>query len=150
MAAHVAMAPQVPGIGRMLADAARAGGRFHTFNHDAAVRHAARPVEQIVSELRSFAASRDLPVVTNYRNILFDVLVHGQDVAIPLGLPRDMPLDAASAGAERVWTMGWPFWARRGLEGFGCGPPTSSGPPGRAGGAGRWRCCCSSPLLAAR
>ena len=38
VAAHVAMAPQVPGIGRMLADAARAGGRFHTFNHDAAVR----------------------------------------------------------------------------------------------------------------
>ena len=57
-------------------------------------------------------------MVTNYRNILFDVLVHGQDVAIPLGLPRDMPLDAASAGAERVWTMGWPFWARRRLRGL--------------------------------
>ena len=118
VAAHVAMAPQVPGIGTMLADAARASGRFNTFNQNAAVRHAARPVEQIVSELRSFAASRDLPVVTNYRNILFDVLVHGQDVAIPLGLPQDMPLDAASAGAERVWTMGWPFWARRRLRGL--------------------------------
>jgi uncharacterized protein (TIGR03083 family) len=117
VAAHVAMAPQVPGIGSMLADAARAGGRFNTLNHDVAVRHAARPTEQIVSELREFAASRKLPVVTNYRNILFDVLVHGQDVAIPLGLPRDMPLDAASAGAERVWTMGWPFWARRRLRG---------------------------------
>jgi uncharacterized protein (TIGR03083 family) len=116
VAAHVAMAPQVPGIGSMLADAARAGGRFHTFNHDAAVRHAARPREQIVDELRQFAASRKLPVVTNYRNILFDVLVHGQDIAIPLGLPREMPIDAAAAGAERVWTMGWPFWARRRLR----------------------------------
>ena len=116
VAAHVAMAPQVPGIGSMLADAARARGRFHTFNQNAAVRHAARPTEQIVSELREFAASRRLPVVTNYRNILFDVLVHGQDIAIPLGLPRDMPIDAASAGAERVWTMGWPFWARRRLR----------------------------------
>jgi uncharacterized protein (TIGR03083 family) len=117
VAAHVAMAPQVPGIGSMLADAARAGGRFHTFNHDAAVRHAARPTEQIVSELREFAGSRKLPVVTNYRNIVFDVLVHGQDIAIPLGLTRDMPVDAARAGADRIWTMGWPFWARRRLRG---------------------------------
>ena len=117
VAAHVAMAPQVPGIGSMLADAARAGGRFHTFNHDAAVRHAARPAEQIVSELREFAGSRKLPVVTNYRNIVFDVLVHGQDIAIPLGLTRDMPVDAAHAGADRIWTMGWPFWARRRLRG---------------------------------
>ena len=117
VAAHVAMAPQVPGIGSMLADAARAGGRFHTFNHDAAVRHAARPTEQIMSELREFAGSRKLPVVTNYRNIVFDVLVHGQDIAIPLGLTRDMPVDAARAGADRIWTMGWPFWARRRLRG---------------------------------
>jgi uncharacterized protein (TIGR03083 family) len=118
VAAHVALAPQVPGIGSMLADAARAAGRFNTLNRDVAVRHAAQPTERIVSELREFAGSRKLPVVTNYRNILFDVLVHGQDIAIPLGLPRDMPLDAARVGAERVWTMGWPFWARRRLRGL--------------------------------
>jgi uncharacterized protein (TIGR03083 family) len=116
VAAHVAMAPQPPSIAGMLVEGARARGRFHTLNHDTAVRHAARPTEQIVSELREFAATRRLPVVTNYRNILFDVLVHGQDIAIPLGLPLDMPVDAASAGAERVWTMGWPFWARRRLR----------------------------------
>jgi uncharacterized protein (TIGR03083 family) len=59
-----------------------------------------------------------LPVVTNYRNILFDILVHGQDIALPLGLRRDMPVEAARAGATRVWTMGWPFWANRRLRGF--------------------------------
>jgi hypothetical protein len=56
-------------------------------------------------------------VVTNYRNIFFDVLVHAQDVAIPLGRDYPMPVEAARTGADRVWTMAWPFWARRRLRG---------------------------------
>jgi hypothetical protein len=28
-----------------------------------------------------------------------------------------MPLEPAREGAERVWRMGWPFWARRRLRG---------------------------------
>jgi uncharacterized protein (TIGR03083 family) len=118
VAAHVAMAPQVPGLGSMLADGIRARGSFHRLNHDVAVRHAARPTSDIVAELRTYADSRRLPVVTNYRNIGFDVLVHTQDIAIPLGRDHPMPVDAAQAGAQRVWTMGWPFWARRRLRGL--------------------------------
>jgi len=113
VAAHVAMAPQVPSVAWMVADAVRARGSFHRLNHDVAVRHASRPVDRIVAELREHASSRRLPIVTNYKNILFDTLVHGQDIAVPLGLRRDMPLEAARASATRVWTMGWPFWARR-------------------------------------
>ena len=117
VAAHVAMAPQVPGLGSMLADGIRARGSFHRLNHDVAVRHATRPTHDIVAELRTHADSRRLPVVTNYRNILFDVLVHTQDIAIPLGRDYPMPYEAARAGASRVWTMGWPFWARHRLRG---------------------------------
>lgn len=117
VAAHVAMAPQAPGLGAMLADTVRARGSFHRLNHDVAVRLAARPTSDIVAEMRATAESRHLPVVTNYRNILFDVLVHTQDIAIPLGRSEPMPLEAALAGAERVWTMGWPFWARRRMRG---------------------------------
>jgi uncharacterized protein (TIGR03083 family) len=118
VAAHVAMAPQVPSLGSMLADGIRARGSFHRLNHDVAVRHAARPTRDIVAELRMYADSRRLPVVTNYRNIGFDVLVHTQDIAIPLGLDYPMPSEAARAGADRVWTMGWPFWARHRLRGL--------------------------------
>lgn len=118
VAAHVAITPQVPGMRSMLADAVRARGSFDRLNHDVAVRHADRPGSRIVAELREHAASRRLPMVTNYRNILFDVLVHGQDIARPLGLTHDMPVEAARAGATRVWTMGWPFWARRTLRGL--------------------------------
>ncbi|BEL10865.1 maleylpyruvate isomerase family mycothiol-dependent enzyme [Actinoplanes sichuanensis] len=115
VAAHLALAPQPPGLLTMTTEAIRAGGRFHRLNHDLAVRHANRPSADLVAELRRHADSRRLPAVTNYRNILFDVLVHAQDIAVPLERPLVMPLRAAAAGATRVWTMGWPFWARRRL-----------------------------------
>jgi uncharacterized protein (TIGR03083 family) len=118
VAAHVALAPQVPGPWTMLVEGVRAGGRFHKLNHDYAVRHAERKGADLVAELREHASSRRLPRVTNVRNILFDVLVHGQDIAIPLQIPRQMPKDAAQAGVERVWTMGWPFGVARPLKRF--------------------------------
>jgi uncharacterized protein (TIGR03083 family) len=118
VAAHVALAPQPPGLGSMLWQGIRARGSFHRLNHDSAIRHAQRPGADLVAELREQAASRRLPTVTNYRNILLDVLVHGQDIAMPIGRPREMPTDAATASATRVWTMGWPFWAKHRLRGF--------------------------------
>jgi uncharacterized protein (TIGR03083 family) len=118
VAAHVAMAPQPPGPLTMLVEALRARGSFHRLNHDLAVRYADSPGVDLVAELREHASSRRLPPVTNYRNILYDTLVHVQDVAIPLGHEVPMPTAAACAAAERVWTMGWPFWARRRLAGF--------------------------------
>lgn len=116
VAAHVALAPQPPSIRAMTADAVRARGRFHQLNHDLAVRHAQRPVTDLVDGLRRYADSRRLPIVTNYRNILFDTLVHAQDIALPLGRQLPTPPEAAAAAATRVWTMGWPFWARRRLR----------------------------------
>jgi uncharacterized protein (TIGR03083 family) len=118
VAAHVALAPQPPSPLTMAIEVVRAGGRFHKLNRDFSVRHAEEPGVDLVAELREHAASRRLPKVTNYRNILFDILVHGQDIAIPLGVPREMPIDAALAGIDRVWTMGWPFGAKRRLKQF--------------------------------
>ncbi|WP_030441519.1 maleylpyruvate isomerase family mycothiol-dependent enzyme [Actinoplanes subtropicus] len=119
VAAHVAMTPLAPGVRSMLADAVRAGGRFHRFNHDLAVRHAStRAVGALVGELREHADDRRLPVVTNYRNIVLDVLVHGRDIAIPLGRELPVPSGVGVAAATRAWTMGWPFWAKRRLRGL--------------------------------
>jgi uncharacterized protein (TIGR03083 family) len=83
-----------------------------------AVRRAARPTGQLVADLRQHAASRKVPAVSNPRNVLFDILVHAQDIAIPLGLDLPMPADAARDAATRVWSMGWPFWAKRRLRGL--------------------------------
>jgi uncharacterized protein (TIGR03083 family) len=116
VAAHVT--PLYPGLGSMIAGAVRARGDFDRLNHDIAVEHAQRPSEQLVAELREHADSRRLPIVTTWSNLLFDVMVHVQDVAIPLGVSHPMPVAAARAGAERVWRMGWPFHARRRLRGL--------------------------------
>lgn len=118
VAAHVALTPQHPGSGAMLVGAVRARGNFDRLNRDLALAHAARPPQRLVAELREHAASRRLPVVTTWRNLLFDVLVHVQDVAVPLGVDRAMPVAAAREGVQRVWSMGWPFHARRRLAGM--------------------------------
>lgn len=118
VAAHIAMTPQSPGILRILAMGLRARGDLQAVNRDMAVAHAARPPAALVGELRALADSRSKPAITTLDNLLFDTMVHIQDVAVPLGLEVAMPLDAAREGATRVWRMGWPFWARRRLRGL--------------------------------
>ena len=118
VAAHVALTPQSPGMVRILAMGLRARRDLQAVNRDLALAHAARPPAELVADLRNLADSRRKPAITTLDNLMFDVLVHVQDVAVPLGLTVAMPLDAARAGAERVWRMGWPFWARRRLRGL--------------------------------
>ena len=117
VAAHIALAPQPLSPGRLVVEGIRAGGRFHNANHDISARYAESGAD-LVAQIRDHAASRRLAKVTTYRNTLFDILVHGQDIAISLGRERQMARDAAAAGAERVWTMGWPFWAKRRYKGL--------------------------------
>lgn len=118
VAAHLAMIPHPPSPASMVVEAVRARGSFHRLNHDIAVRAAQRPPAEIAADVRRYADSRRLPVVTNYRNVMFDVLVHYLDIAIPLGRDAHVPVEAAAAGATRVWRMGWPFWSRRRLRGL--------------------------------
>jgi uncharacterized protein (TIGR03083 family) len=135
VAAHLTLGASPLSWPARLAWGVRTAGRFHRLNHDVAVAYAARPTALIAADLREHASSRRLPVplVTNHLTTLVDVLVHGQDIAIPLALHRDMPAAAARAAAGKVWTMGWPYWARRRLRGvslratdidcaFGSGP----------------------------
>ena len=115
--AHLALTPQSPGVVSILVLGIRARGNFDAVNRDLAVEHANRPPAELLSQLRELADSRRKPAITTLDNLLFDTLVHIQDVVVPLGLAASMPLDAAREGAERVWRMGWPFWARRRLRG---------------------------------
>ena len=46
------------------------------------------------------------------------VLVHSQDIALPLGIQHEMPREEAVAAAERVWRWSFPFRAKRRLRGF--------------------------------
>jgi uncharacterized protein (TIGR03083 family) len=118
VAAHVALTPQLT-FGRLLRGAVRAGGNPHRTAAETAIRHAQRPTAQIVQEIHDHADHRDLRWPLDGRNVLFDLLVHTQDIARPLGLDRPMDPAAARAGLDRVWEMGWPFGARRKLAAVG-------------------------------
>jgi uncharacterized protein (TIGR03083 family) len=118
VAAHVAMTPTEPSMGRIVTGLVRARGNIWAMARDVAREHALRPTGEIVAELRRDAASRSYPRVTNAENILLDVVVHGQDIAVPLGIPRPVPEPAGLAAFDRAWSMGWPFHARRRLRGL--------------------------------
>jgi uncharacterized protein (TIGR03083 family) len=100
----------------------RARGNFDRMVHDTAVDRAAAPAGELIAAVRAMTGSRRRAPGVTHLEPLIDVLVHGQDVAVPLGRPRPMPLAAAAAAATRVWTMRWPFTvafdARRRLAGL--------------------------------
>lgn len=118
VAAHVSLVALPPSPSTLLVDLIRARGNPHQLNTNASLRRAERSPEQLIADLRQHASSRKVPVVSDQRNVLFDVLVHAQDIAIPLDVDLPMPVDAAATGATRVWSMGWPFRARRRLSGL--------------------------------
>jgi uncharacterized protein (TIGR03083 family) len=116
--AHVALTPRSPGLARIVGAAVRARGDFDELNRAMAVSHAERLGADLPAELRAVATSRRKPAITTLDNLVFDTLVHVQDVALPLGVEVVPPVEGAREGADRVWSMGWPFWARRRLRGL--------------------------------
>ena len=116
VAAHLTLAQ----LGVLPAAAAllRACGGLDRMIHDTAVRQARRPAAEYAGLLRTMAGSRrKAPGITDLAPLI-DVLVHGQDIALPLNRVRPMPAPAAAAAATRAWSMGRPFHAERKLSGL--------------------------------
>ncbi|GHG50827.1 hypothetical protein GCM10012320_19810 [Sinomonas cellulolyticus] len=118
VAAHVISAPQTTPWG-LAAAFARGGWNFDRMNLLEGRRRGAAPVDRILGDYRRLASSRRRAPGTVGPIPLLDVLVHTQDIAIPLGIAHRMPADAAAACAEHVWRVAFPFNARRRLAGFG-------------------------------
>lgn len=108
--AHLGLREAVPAV-------IRARGSFDRMIRDTALRQARLPVEEFPRRLRAMVGSRRTAPFITPMEPLTDVLCHGQDVARPLGRPHPMPVDAAVASADRVWSTGFPFRARRRLRG---------------------------------
>jgi uncharacterized protein (TIGR03083 family) len=68
-----------------------AWGSFDKANHALAVADAQRPVDELLSGYRAVADRRFSPPGWPDAAPLSDVLLHGLDVQIPLGLPTDQP-----------------------------------------------------------
>lgn len=107
VAAHLALAHI--GVRDAMVGLVRAAGSVDRMTRDTARRHATAGTDRLIAEIGQMVGSRRLaPGVTPLEPLL-DALVHGQDIAIPLGRSRPMPVDAAAAAASRVWTMRWPL-----------------------------------------
>jgi uncharacterized protein (TIGR03083 family) len=119
VAAHLTL--QQVGIGAAISMMLRYRGNADRAIHDCACKRAAiLPTEQLIGQIRGMVGSRQHNFGVTYRETLIDILVHGQDIAAPLGRRHDMPPEAAATAASRVWTMRWPppFPSTRKMEGF--------------------------------
>ncbi len=77
---------------------------LNTFIHDAGVIQAqALSTEQIVAEIRNGMGSRRHNPGLTALETLTDILVHSQDIAIPLGVALPMPPSLSALAATRRW-----------------------------------------------
>jgi uncharacterized protein (TIGR03083 family) len=118
VAAHLSMAATAR-AGEVLGYAVRAHGSFDRMIHDSAVDRAReRSTDRIVADLRGVVGSRRLAPGTFWRDPLLDVLVHGQDIARPLGLTVAPPPEASRTAADWAWQRRFPFFPGRRLRGL--------------------------------
>ncbi len=117
--AHLVMTPTgEPSLSVMAAATARARGNvWHASRDLTRVAAARRSPGELVRALEDNADSRRRPVFVVDANILPDLVVHGQDIAVPLGMHRQVPAAVAEVALARLWSMGFPFHARRRLAG---------------------------------
>jgi len=114
VAAHLTHSHMPPG--RMLVEALKSGFRFDPMIRRLAVEDT-RSQPEIVAALRGMVGSRRKVPGTSVQQPLIEVLVHGQDIAVPLGIDLPMPPDAAVEAAKRLAGMNFPLKARQRLEG---------------------------------
>ena len=116
VAAHLTLAQMRlrEGIGPAL----RARGGFNKMIYQTAIWQAELPVEEYAPRIRAMVGSRRKAPFISDREPMLDVLVHAQDMLVPLGRTREMPREAAAVSAQRAWGMSWPFRVRKRLHGF--------------------------------
>lgn len=117
VAGHLAVVPTIT-TWRMLRTAPRVGWNPNRINTRIATEEGSRPPDQITALLRRHAGERRTARALDTRNSLFDVIVHSQDIALPLGRGFAVPVADTRRGLERVWEMGWPFNAKKKLGAF--------------------------------
>jgi uncharacterized protein (TIGR03083 family) len=115
VAAHLTYAQST--LPQILGDLVRHPAGMKRGIREGAIRRASRPTAQLVGEIRGMVGSQRHITLVTYRETLIDILVHSQDIAVPLGRPFDLDPRAAAFAARRVWTSGYPFWPRRRFKG---------------------------------
>lgn len=114
VAAHLTHSHMPPG--RMLVEAVKSGFRFDPMIRRLAVEDP-RSQADIAAALRAMVGARMKVPGTSVQQPLIELLVHGQDIAVPLGIDLPMPAEAAVEAANRLAAMRFPINAVRRLRG---------------------------------
>lgn len=106
VAAHLTL--QQIGVGTVLRLATRHPGAIargmNRMIFDSAKGRADLPAAQIIAEIRAMVGSRRHNIGVTCQETLVDILVHSQDIAMPLGRRLDVDPHAAAVAATRVWS----------------------------------------------
>jgi uncharacterized protein (TIGR03083 family) len=73
--------------------------------HESAVLQARLPTGEIIRRIRASIGSRRHNSFVSERDTLTDILVHSQDISVPLGLDLEMLTAPAAEAATRVWEV---------------------------------------------
>ena len=95
-------------VRELLWPAVRAGFRYDALIKGTALRSPLTH-EEIVATLRGFVGSRRRVSFITDLEPLIDILVHTQDICVPLGIQHPMPPEAAAAAANRVFSTPRPL-----------------------------------------
>ena len=118
VAAHLTLGHRI-GLGGVIREYAKARGSFNrVVDQTARAEAARRSTGELVAELRGAVGVRKLALGQSLKNAMMDVMVHTQDIALPLGIERHMPIEAAVVSADDLWRIGFPFHARKRLAGY--------------------------------
>ena len=101
VAAHLSL--QQMTLGAALLGALRHPGSLNHVINASARDRATRPPERLISEIRGMVGSRRHNVGVTPRETLIDIVVHGQDIAVPLGRTLTVTPWAAMTTAEQLW-----------------------------------------------
>ena len=72
----------------------RSGFSFDRANRRMTAARSGIPVSELTALMRKHAESRFTPPTMDWHAPLTDVMVHREDIAVPLGLPSDRPVDS--------------------------------------------------------
>lgn len=105
------------GRGRAVLEAVKSGFRFDPMIRRLG-RDDPRSQPEIVAALRGMVGARRKVPGTSVQQPLIELLVHGQDIVVPLGLDWPMPAEAAVEAANRLSRMTFPLNAAKRLQGI--------------------------------
>ncbi|CRK58004.1 hypothetical protein [Alloactinosynnema sp. L-07] len=77
-----------------------------------------KSTDRMIAEIRGMVGSQKINMGVTYKETLIDILVHSQDIAVPLGRTLEVEPAPAAVAADRIWEMKGPFFVKKKFSGY--------------------------------